>query len=346
MNNNFVANEMTDEFWKDCTDGEATATFEQIDNFIPYNEYAKNYGRNNNQKKNTISKNAINLYSFQNQSKNEEKSISKNKSKNKTIENPNFSRIYKNHPLLKKYKINSEIENKQNYQKKKEALVRCLGLYAYGIEVKKEKLMNQKNILRKKISEERLKCPFKPKINKYSLSKKAKFLSNFINKNNTSRENKNSPNNVYKITTLSSYDNPETGNNNRKKNIYEEEKNSKLEDYTFKPKTTKLNTKTVFSKSKSMEIERYNNIFILRYNKAREDYMVKKIKKLSYKDECYETLVTELNEIKYLNRKVHNTIDDYKNFNSIENKNNVKLNKALIQLLRNELLDIDLNGEE
>ena len=59
--------------------------------------------------------------------------------------NLDYSRIYKRHPILHKITILHDKEEKEIIQKKKSALMRCLGLYAYGIEVQKEKLLNEKN---------------------------------------------------------------------------------------------------------------------------------------------------------------------------------------------------------
>ena len=181
-------------------------------------------------------------------------------------------------------------------------------------------------------------------------NKKAKFLLNFINKK-SEKEEKNNENDINKISNLSSYGNVTTrnkGNNKYNKN-HEEEKNQKLEDYTFKPKTIKLNLKTVFRKSKSIESKNYNNIFIWRYNKAREKYMVKKIKQLFNKDDCYSTMVSEFNDFtnrNQMNKKIRFPINDNKNNNLIDNKKNIKQDKYIIETLRNQLLDINLSDDE
>ena len=348
--NNLVSKEITEEFWNDCTNNQIYSNMEYLKNMIPYNQYTKNIGRNNGQKKkDSNQQNLLNLYTFQNKINNNDKTVSKSKSKNKTTENPNYSRIYKRHPLFKKYGLLSD-EEKIIKQRKKEALFRCLGLYAYGIEVKKEKLMNEKNTKQERLNAENKKCTFKPKINKYSHSVKPKFLLNFINKK-SEKEEKNNENDINKISNLSSYGNVTTrnkGNNKYNKN-HEEEKNQKLEDYTFKPKTIKLNLKTVFRKSKSIESKNYNNIFIWRYNKAREKYMVKKIKQLFNKDDCYSTMVSEFNDFtnrNQMNKKIRFPINDNKNNNLIDNKKNIKEDKYIIETLRNQLLDINLSDDE
>ena len=352
----YKSKDTTEEFWNDCTNNQIASSFEPFSKMVSYNKYAKNYGRNkkldkDNNKNESNSKNLMNFYSFQNQSKENKKEISKNKSKNKTIENPDYSRIYKRHPLLHKISILHDKEEKEKRQKKKSALLRCLGLYAYGIEVQKEKLLNEKNSKYNRQKEEILKCTFKPKINKYSNSRKAKFLQNFINKSNNIKD-ENNLNAINKISTIISYENDdirksEKINHNKNK---EEEKNTKQEECTFKPKTFKLNINSVFRRSKSIESARYNNLFIWRYNKAREKYMIKKIKQLSNKDECYKTMISEYDDFtnRYqLNNFINtNTIDNNRNGDLLENKRNVKPIKNIVEILRNELLEINLNDEE
>lgn len=347
---------VAEDFWNDCTNNQISSSFEPFSKMISYNKYAKNYGRNkkidkDNSKIEANSKNLMNFYSFQNQTKDNKKNVSKNKSKNKTIENPDYSRIYKRHPLLHKITILHDKEEKEIIQKKKSALMRCLGLYAYGIEVQKEKLLNEKNTKYNRQKEEILKCTFKPKINKYPYSRKAKFLQNFINKNNNIKD-ENNLNAINKISTKISNENndirkSERTNNNKNKD--EEEKSSKLEECTFRPQLYKQNIKYVFRSSKSIESARYNNLFIWRYNKAREKYMIKKIKQLSIKDECYKTMISEYDDFtnRYqLNNEINNTIDNNRNGYLLENKRKIKPIKNIVQILRNELLEINLNDEE
>ena len=354
----FKSKEVTEEFWNDCTNIKKSSSLEPFDRMISYNKYYKNFGRNKkldkkNNKDESNSKDKLNLYTFQYQSNNSKKKKSRSKSKNKTTENPDFSRIYKKHPLIHKITTIHSEEEKENKEKKKNALIRCLGLYAYGVEVKKEKLLNEKNIRINRTKEEILKCTFKPKINKSSYSKKAKFLNNFINKSNYIKD-ENNLSNVYKISALNSHDNSENKKKEKKKyydkynDNKEEEKISKLEEYTFRPKLYKQNLNKVFHRSKSIENARYSNQFIWRYNKARENYMIKKIKKLSNKDECYETLLVEYDDITNRNEVNNNfspTIDRNKN-NHLNNKINIKSIKNVIQTLRKELLEINLNDEE
>ena len=356
---NFSSKKLTEEFWNDCFNNKMTSPFEPLKNNTSYNKYCKNIGRNkqnnsNKKKSKDNSKNLISLYSFQNQSRDSPTKISKSKSKNKTIDNSNVSKIYKRHPFLYRITRQYNEEKKEKEEKKKNALIRCLGLYAYGIEVQKEKLLNEKNVKDNRIKAEILNCTFKPKINKSSYSKKAKFLMHFVNKNKHNNE-ENNINIINKISDINSY-NDEINQNkikiiNNKNNIdKEEEKVEKLDEYTFRPKTIKLNINSVFKRPKSIDNERYNNQFIWRYNKARENYMIKKIKKISAKDECYKTMLISFNDL--INKfKMNNYYYDYNqssNYHKIidfDNKRNIKTIRNVVDDLRKELLEIDLNED-
>ena len=91
--------------------------------------------------------------------------------------------------------------------------------------------------------------------------------------------------------------------------------------------------------------------FLKRYNKAREDYMTKKIKNLSTKDESYDTMVKLYNDCTYKNqknKKVRISMNGHKIDNGIinnENKRAINIDQNLIKSLRNELLRIDLNDD-
>ena len=176
----------------------------------------------------------------------------------------------------------------------------------------------------------------------------------FVNKNKHNNE-ENNINIINKISDINSY-NDEINQNkikiiNNKNNIdKEEEKFEKLDEYTFRPKTIKLNINSVFKRPKSIDNERYNNQFIWRYNKARENYMIKKIKKISAKDECYKTMLISFNDL--INKfKMNNYYYDYNqssNYHKIidfDNKRNIKTIRNVVDDLRKELLEIDLNED-
>ena len=342
-----MSKDLTEDFWNDCTNNQISTPLE---NNNPYKKFSKIYGRNNYSRRlKNSDKNIMNLYSFQNPYQRTKNNISKNKYKSKTNENTNFTKIYKQHPLLHQNHLYNQ-EDKEYKKRKKNALLRCLGLYAYGLEVRKEKLLNDENSKKERLKEEILPCTFKPKISKYSSSKKARFLTDVTNKNKYKKNDKNNLITEYKITTLSSYDNGATRKDAKsKRNLtVEVEKNEKMEECTFKPKINKRNIKTIFVKNKSLVNERDNDQFFLRYNKAREDYMAKKMKQISFKDESYDTMLTIFNGFtnkNKRNKKVHYSMNDYKN-GGIWNKRTINAEQNIIQSLRNQLLEIDLNDEE
>ena len=359
----FASKKLTEEFWNDCFNNKKNSSFESSNKNSSYNNYCKNIGRNkkNDQNKNKYSnnsKNLFNIYSFQNQSKDNQTNLSKSKSKNKTIDNSNISKIYKKHPFIYKITKKYKEEIKEKEEKKKNALIRCLGLYAYGIEVQKEKMLNEKNHKDNRIKQEILKCTFKPKINKSSYSKKAKFLMHFVNKNKNNND-ENNINIINKISSISSYnnDNNITSKNdkdiktkNNKKNINKEEKVEKFDEYTFRPKTIRLNIKSVFRRPKSIDNEKNNYQFVWRYNKARENYMIKKIKKTSTRDESYETMLISFydltNRFKNNNYYNYNQYMNYQKENDLDNKRNITPLKNIVNNLRQQLLKINLNNDD
>lgn len=166
-----------------------------------------------------------------------------------------------------------EQDNMTKRQKIKNSIKRSLLLYSYGLEVKKA---NKTNISQNKIHKEKeeLKlCTWKPKINTNKdilIKKKA---------------------------------------NNKNHNIYKEYKTNNLklknmgvgndEECTFRPNIndiSNLNLKKIFHKSKSISLytNRENSSFILRYRKARDEYMIRRFKKLSEKDESYNNSLIDL----------------------------------------------------
>ena len=352
--NNLPTKDLTDDFWNDCINNQISTPLNII---FPYKNFSKTLGRNNDKEKiKRKSKYILNLYSFRNGQNNTKKNDNSSiiKHKNKAIETPTFTKIYNNHPLLHENNLNSK-EDKEIQRKKKNALLRCLGLYAYGLEVKKEKLLNDENSKKEKIKEEILPCTFKPKISKYSHNKKPKFLTDIINRNKYKQNEKNNIIVDYKMTTtLSEYDNGAIKKNSKNKNINSNNKNNDLientVEYTFKPKLIKRNVNKVFSQDKSIEIEKDNEQFILRYNKARENYMTKKLKQISSRDECYNTLLNVFNHFSnkhQRNKQFRYSMNEYKNENESnwENKRTINVDKSVIQSLRNELLSIDLNDD-
>jgi hypothetical protein len=250
--------------------------------------------------------------------------------------------------------------------RKKNAMNRCLGLYAYGVEVKKQKLLDDENNKKEKIKDEITPCTFRPKLNKYSKSKQNKINpENYFNynKKTKNKNNKGNSNGDYRIVSSSSYDNGVNKNTIKIKNqnktiAHDEQDISYMDKYTFKPKIPRKNIKKVFGKSKSLANEKDNAEFFLRYAKAREEYMIKKFKKISIKDDSYDTtllsLANRFNNKQYKNGLNNNyEIKNKKNNNRmnlsmdspIEKKNNY-IDKDIISNLRNDLLTLDLNEED
>ena len=363
-----ISRPATEDFWRDCFENQ---DIKQSSEFLPYREYTNThyYGRNNNSNKNKFKSNHYhNHQNSLNNNNKKKKNNSKEKSQDKTIDNHNLKKIYKNHPLLeenvKTNKIDKELE-----LRKKNAMMRCLGLYAYGVEVKKQKILNDKNNKKEKIRDEISPCTFRPKISKYSKSKQVKYPQMYFNYNKKPKKNNISSNGDYKIHGANhSFDNGFTKKNNvRIKNQNktignDDEDTSYLEECTFKPKITKRNIRKVFDKSNSMANEKDNAEFFIRYARAREEYMIKRFKKLSMKDDSYDStllsLASRFNNKQYKigfndfydtryqknNKKINLSMNDYKDY-PIENKKQI-IEKDIITNLRNDLLTIDLNEEE
>ena len=341
-----------EDFWNDCIKN-------QLSNHEKLNinhKINKNVGENNPKKKNNNNaKYLLELYLKPDPSKNKKNNELNNKSKNQTVENQNLIKIFKNHPLIKE-KIQFTQEEKENKKRQKTSLMRCLGLYAYGMEVKKEKLLTDQNINKEKLKDEILKCTFKPKINKYSSLKPSKFLNELNNKKTINNDNKININNVYRISTISSYDNgmnckteKNNDNNNDNKDVKKKQILVKDDEYTFKPKLNKGTMKSIFDKSKSIEKDKLNEQFILRYNLAREFYMTKKIKQLSNKDDSYSTMLTEYNYFTSKhkkNKKINFCKTNLINIEANKNDKLIKKEDSIFQSLRNALLEINLSDEE
>ena len=201
---------------------------------------------------------------------------------------------------------NLENEEKNNISKKlkiKNSLKRSLLLYSYGLEVLKANKVNASQNKIHKEQEELKLCTWKPKLNKFKKLTKSKIFENKIN-------------NEYK------------SNKNYDKKI----ENIKIDnECTFWPRINKnpnLNLKKIFNRSKSMLLytDRDNSSFILRYKKARDEYMIKRFIKLSEKDDSYNSYFKELTssaiDHSYKNYLNVNTSKHMYNNGLNENKNN------------------------
>ena len=362
MRKKLLTKEVTEDFWRDCLDIQDEKPSSKYIQYRHNTNENKN-GRNNFKKNKSIHNNYANL--IQNHRK--KKNISKDKANNnnKTIENESFMKVYKKHPILqenvKTNKIDKELEIR-----KKNAMNRCLGLYAYGVEVKKQKLLNDENNKKEKIKDEISPCTFRPKISKYSKLKQNHFNpENYFNYNKKSKNKnfKGNSNGDYRIVSSNSYDNGIYKNTikikNQNKTIGNDEEDiSYLGECTFKPKIPRRNIKKVFAKNKSLANEKDNAEFFLRYARAREEYMIKKFKKISIKDDSYDTTLLSFAN-RFNNKHYKNGLKNFydakyqKNNNRMNMsmdspivKKNIYIEKDIISNLRNDLLTLDLNEED
>ena len=361
MRKKLITKEVTEDFWRDCLDIQDVKSSSE---YMPYrNNPNENKKGRNNLKQSKNNNNYINIIQNHRKKKNIAKFRSNNN--NKTIENESFMKVYKNHPILQE-NVKTNKFDKELEMRKKNAMNRCLGLYAYGIEVKKQKLLDDENNKKEKIKDEITPCTFRPKIGKYSNSRQNKINpENYFNYNKKSKNknNKGNSNGDYRIVSSSSYDNGVNKNTIKIKNqnktiAHDEQDISYLDKYTFKPKIPRKNIKKVFGKSKSLANEKDNAEFFLRYARAREEYMIKKFKKISIKDDSYDTTLLSLAN-RFNNKQYKNGLNnnyDIKNKNNynrmnlsmdspIEKKNNY-IDKDIINNLRNDLLTLDLNEED
>ena len=187
----------TDDFWEDCQDIK-NISFNNINN-SPENIKLKNIegkiniqlrtSKYNMSKDNNTTKNSTNSNS---------KSVNckKTKKNNRNFNSPCVEKMYKN--LISKYpEICENIEQEKNIDKKlrcKRALLRCYGLYSYGVEIKKNIQYNKEQNDIKKTNDELSLCTFKPKINNkilnfdgknnivFSPKKKKKLVNNSLDK--------------------------------------------------------------------------------------------------------------------------------------------------------------------
>jgi hypothetical protein len=254
--------------------------------YYPHTQYHPNIGRNKNGKfnKKTKTKTYNSVKNF-NQQKNENLSIN-NKLNNSTEKY--LATLYKRHPSYME-----DMSEKENQKiKSKNALIRCLGLYAYGLELEKTKKMNKENMDKQRIKNDLSKCTFKPKVNK-----KISFLDQKI-------ECTKEANPLYKKFLNKSVNNMNKNN-----------KDDSQEKYTFKPKfesdPSYMQKMFKNSRNRSISNKRENAQFILRYTKARDEYLIRKIKKMYRKDDSYDKILLNVTK-RFCNKQ-------YKNYLNVNN---------------------------
>ena len=208
-----------------------------------------------------------------------------------------------------------EQSNISKNKKSQNSIKRSILLYSYGLEVQKANRTNMSKSKMLKEQEELKLCTWKPKISIYKMRTKTR------SKNKKGNRNKSEDNSTKRLIDL--YINNEC---------------------TFRPKINEnpdLSLKKIFNKSKSVTLytDRDNTSFIFRYKKARDEYMIKKFKQLSEKDDSYDTTFVDLtsrvrnkgykyylnvnNYIQINDEKIKNNSNDFNNiyFNSLKNNN-------------------------
>ena len=236
-----------------------------------------------------------------------------NQDKNNNLNNSNRSYINNYYKKLC-HKIPNLYQEEQNSiikkKKIKKSLKHSLLLYSYGLE---QKRVTQSNFIKNKLHKEKeeLKlCTWKPTLYKPNQTK--------LN-NNVAQNTKRNRNEVYNSNKLIEMANKK--------------------ECTFKPSINvnkgNDNIKKIFNRSKSVVLytDKENFSFMLRYKKARDEYMIKRFKKLSVKDESYRNSFLEMtsrdcekNYKNYLN--VNNNIEVY----DLDLKSNYNDNKYIFNL--------------
>ena len=303
--------EILDDFWKDCIDKKEKRLaknkinqkndklFINTDNDQTNKQKIKNYLSNklSDSKGNNKGNNNINT-----------------NRNNKRINEKNekyLMRIIRKHPSFIEEMKNEEIKK----IKRKNALNRCLGLYSYGLELQKNLQLNKENNEIQKKKNDISLCTFKPKINKKILYLDDKILEVKYNKlYNNPNQNKTS-NNDNDINNKPQRQKVKSVEHVRNNNFIK--KNKELEECTFKPKFVKdpgemeKMLKHRRRIKKSISERRENEEFILRYTKARDEYLIKRFKKLNKKDDSYD------NSLLSLTKRLCNK--QYKNYLNVNN---------------------------
>ena len=266
--------------------------------------------------------------------------------------------IYNKHPSFAEEVKNEEIK-KLKYKK---ALNRCLGLYKYGKELQKNLEMNKENNERQRKKNDISLCTFKPKINKKIL-----FLNDKNVINNTQKQNR-----LYNDYKQSQKQKIKSMENARNKSLIKDEE---FKECTFKPKFVREPSqieKIIINRrknAKSISNKKENEDFILRYIKARDEYLIKRFKKLNRKDDSYDNSLISLTKRlcnkqykNYLNVNntillfgetistnnfINSSIADFRGLtiaNTAPEKKKQKINYIIG--LRKNLHDIDLNDSD
>ena len=352
--------EILDDFWKDCMDQKEKKYIKNNSNSkIPQKNNKLNIiTENENQTKSLNNKNYINSILFEPQSKSNI-NINSNRNKNKKY----LMKIYNKHPSFIEEIKNQEIKK----IKSKNALNRCLGLYSYGLELQKNMKLNKENSENERKKNDIKLCTFKPKINRKILYIDDKNIikgkyNRLYNNNKSSEKNLNN----------SKKQKGKSMENIRNSNYLNDNKD--FEECTFKPKFVKNPSQIEKiikhrKNKKSISERRENEEFILRYTKARDEYLIRRFKKLYKKDDSYDNSLLSLTKRlcnqqykNYLNVNntillfgetintnnfIHSSIADFRGLtiaNTVPEKKKKKIDYVIG--LRKNLHDIDLNESD
>ena len=373
-----------DEFWNDCLEqkdkkqnlnnknnsnsktknNKESKPKNTNNNHYHHTQYNPSQGRNANSNLNKNSNirtyNSVKLFNPKNKSNNSLISPKyMNNNKKNTSTEKYLANIYNRHPSYIE-----ELKDQENKKiKSKNALIRCLGLYAYGLELQKTMKMNKEKSEEQKLKNDMSKCTFKPKLNK-----KISYLDD---KNIYPK----GVNRLYKNNNLKKFVNKSVDNMKNNNNKYNS--NEDFEECTFKPKfesdpkaCEKL-FKNKRKKNKDISEYRGNAEFFLRYTKARDEYLIKRFRKMYRKDDSYDNSLISLTKRlcnkhyrNYLNvnnkiplfgetispdSQIYSSIVDFRGLsfqNEIPEQKNAKNKNDYIIGLRRNLHSLDLNEEE
>ena len=354
-----------DDFWSDCIElkeKKQSITNNKYNNNIKANQKLNSKKINNNRYKNSQYQpfknrninykykksnirtyNSIKLFNPKNKKNNNLNSSNNSLTNNNKLNNSMekyLENLYNRHPSYIEEK--KEEENKKI--KSKNALIRCIGLYAYGLELQKTKKMNKENTNRQKIKNDMSNCTFKPKINK-----KIAYLDDKISYTR-------GINRLY---------NPKKFLNKSLDNIHNNKSDDNIE-CTFNPKLVNNPKSLEKMFNKTIEDDKIAG-FLLRYTKARDEYLIKRFKKMYRKDDNYDKSLLSLTkrlcnkeyrnylnvnntihifgETKTPDNNFNSSIANFKGFSYYNDKSDEKrLKKAnYIEGLRKNLLSLDLN---
>ena len=316
--NNIQKPDTLDDFWKDCITQKEKKYINTSNNNSKINQkiqklniITENDNNSKNKKLNTKTYFSAKLYDPKNKP-----NINTSHHRNKIDEKNEkyLMKIYNKHPSFLEEMKNEEIKK----IKSKISLNRCLGLYSYGLELQKNLKLNKENCELERKNKDKIICTFKPKINRKILYLDDKNIVegkyNRLYNNNKNNSNKNNNEQNINIDNNKKQKKPKMKSMEHARN---NNKNNDFEECTFKPKFVKQPSeiekmlKHRRKNRKSISEKKENEEFILRYTKARDEYLIKRFKKLYKKDDSYD------NSLLSLTKRLCN--QQYKNYLNVNN---------------------------